>query len=101
MIRVTFGSVYGQRILPTVGDDPEDYHPYYSEDRPYDLKTNKEEYDFSELANLIRIIDQNPDSIEQVISMKEVMQYFAINILTGSWDDYRFFKEQLLSISRA
>ena len=74
------------------GNDPEDYHPYYSEDRPYDLKTNKEEYDFSELANLIRIIDQNPDSIEQVISMKEVMQYFAINILTGSWDDYRFLK---------
>ena len=24
--------------------------------------------------------------------MKEVLQYFAINILTGSWDDYRFLK---------
>ena len=74
------------------GNDPEDYHPYHSEDRPYDLKSNKEEYDFSELAKLIRIINQNPDSLDQVLNMKEVLQYFAINILTGSWDDYRFLK---------
>jgi len=74
------------------GDAPEDYHPYYDDQRPYDLKTNKDGYDFSELANLIRIINQNPDSLEQVISMKEVIQYLAINILTGSWDDYRFLK---------
>jgi len=74
------------------GDEPEDYHPYYSEDRPYDLKTNKEDYDFSELAKLIRIINQNPDSLESVISIKEVLQYLAINLLTGSWDDYRFLK---------
>ena len=74
------------------GSDPEDYHPYYNEERPYDLKTNKQEYDFAELAKLIRIINQNPDSLEQVINMKEVLQYLAINILTGSWDDYRFLK---------
>ena len=27
------------------GDDPEDYHPYYDDKRPYELKTNKDEYD--------------------------------------------------------
>ena len=74
------------------GDAPEDYHPYVDQDRPYDLKTNKEGYDYSELANFIKIINQSPDSLEQVISMKEVLQYLAINILTGSWDDYRFLK---------
>ena len=74
------------------GNDPEDYHPYHTEDRPYDLKTNKEGYDFTKLARLIRIINQSPDSLEQVLNMKEVLQYFAINILTGSWDDYRFLK---------
>ena len=74
------------------GDDPEDYHPYYDDKRPYELKTNKDEYDFSALARLIRIINQTPDSLELVISMKEVLQYFAINLLTGSWDDYRFLK---------
>ena len=25
------------------GNTPEDYHPYYNEERPYDLKTNKQE----------------------------------------------------------
>ena len=60
--------------------------------RPYELKTNKEEYDYSKLARLIRIIDQAPDSLEMVLSIKETLQYFAVNILTGSWDDYRFLR---------
>ncbi len=26
------------------GGDPEDYHPYYDDERPYTLKTNKDSY---------------------------------------------------------
>ena len=74
------------------GDNPEDYYPYYDDTRPYELKTNKEEYDYSKLARLIRIINQAPDSLEMVLSIKETLQYFAVNILTGSWDDYRFLR---------
>ena len=74
------------------GDNPEDYYPYYDDTRPYELKTNKEEYDYSKLARLIRIINQVPDSLELVLSIKETLQYFAVNILTGSWDDYRFLR---------
>ena len=74
------------------GDNPEDYYPYYDDTRPYELKTNEEEYDYSKLARLIRIIDQAPDSLEMVLSIKEALQYFAVNILTGSWDDYRFLR---------
>ena len=74
------------------GDDPEDYHPYYDDKRPYELKTNKDEYDYSKLARLIRILHQTPDSLELVLDIKETIQYFAMNILTGSWDDYRFLK---------
>ena len=74
------------------GDNPEDYYPYYDDTRPYELKTNEEEYDYSKLARLIRIIDQAPDSLEMVLSIKETLQYFAVNILTGSWDDYRFLR---------
>ena len=29
------------------GDDEENYHPYWGDDRPYELKTNKEIYDYS------------------------------------------------------
>ena len=74
------------------GDNPEDYYPYYDDTRPYELKTNEEEYDYSKLARLIRIINQVPDSLEMVLSIKETLQYFAVNILTGSWDDYRFLR---------
>lgn len=71
------------------GNDAEDYQPYWGDDRPYALKTNKEIYDYSKLARLIRIIDQEPDSLEFVLNVKETLQYLAMNILTGSWDDYR------------
>ena len=74
------------------GDEPEDYYPYYGDDRPYELKTNKEENDFSKLARLIKIIHNSPDSLEMVLNIKETIQYFALNILFGNWDDYRFLK---------
>ena len=71
------------------GNDAEDYEPYWGDERPYELKTNKEIYDYSKLARLIRIINQEPDSLEFVLNVKEALQYLAMNILTGSWDDYR------------
>ena len=74
------------------GNDPEDYHPYYSETRPYDLKTNEDQYDYSKLARLVRIIHNTPDSLDMVLNIKTTLQYFAMNILTGSWDDYRFLR---------
>ncbi|MBC8215039.1 MAG: CotH kinase family protein [Candidatus Marinimicrobia bacterium] len=77
------------------GDDAEAYHPYHDEERPYSLKTNKDEYDFTQLARLIRIINQTPDglladSLEKVLHVEEVLKYFAMNILVGGWDDYWF-----------
>ena len=74
------------------GNDSEDYHPYYSETRPYELKTNEGQYDYSKLARLIRIVHNTPDSLEMVLDIKTTLQYFAMNILTGSWDDYRFLR---------
>jgi len=74
------------------GNSPEDYHPYYDDERPYQLKTNKDEYDYSKLARLIRVIHDSPDSLEMVLNVKKALQYFAVNILTGSWDDYRFLR---------
>ncbi|MBL7014279.1 MAG: CotH kinase family protein [Candidatus Marinimicrobia bacterium] len=74
------------------GDDPENYHPYHDDERPYNLKTNKDEWNYSKLARLISIIHQSPDSLEMVLDVKEALQYFAVNVLTGSWDDYRFLR---------
>jgi len=78
------------------GPDPEDYYPN-NEGRPYELSTNEEEFDYSQLARFIDILNNTPDddfvdSIEQILVVPEVLQYFAMNILTGSWDDYRVLK---------
>ena len=71
------------------GPDPEDYHPWVDGDRPYELKTNKDEYDYTQLARLINIINNDPDSLEHILDVSGFVKYLAINILTGSWDDYR------------
>ena len=74
------------------GNSPLDYHPYHNEERPYELKTNKDEYNYSKLARLIRVINQNPDSLDLVLDTKEALQYFAMNVILGGWDDYRFLR---------
>ncbi len=71
------------------GSNPSDYHPWVDDNRPYDLKTNDDEYDFIQLARLIHIINNDPDSLEHVLDVSEFIKYLAINILTGGWDDYR------------
>ncbi len=76
------------------GPNPEDYYPYIDGERPYELKTNKNLYDYSQLARLIRIITQTSDeefadSLESIIKVSEVLKYLAMNTLVGSWDDYR------------
>ncbi len=79
------------------GSDPSNYHPYSNDTRPYELKTNVEEYDYSELAHFIDVINNSPpsvkkDSLESVLVVTDFIKYLAVNIMTGSWDDYRYLK---------
>jgi spore coat protein CotH len=68
---------------------------YIGEDNKaaYELKTNEEINDYSQLARLIEVINITPDnsfpdSLEKVLAVPEVLKYFAMNILVGHWDDY-------------
>ena len=79
------------------GPDPDNYHPYQDETRPYELKTNVDAYDYSELARLITILHETPnhllpDSLEQVLVVTDVLKYAAMNVLLGNWDDYWFLR---------
>ncbi len=84
------------------GDTPEHYHPenyipFCGETKPYELKTNKVEYDYSQLARLIRIINKTPDnhsedSLSTILAVPEFLKYLAVNVLTGSWDDHWYLK---------
>ncbi len=79
--------------LTYLGDDP-DLYKLDSGSRPvYELTTNDKTNDYSQLARLIKIINNTPsdllpDSLEKVLAVPEVLKYFATNILVGSWDDY-------------
>ncbi len=81
--------------LQYLGDNPSTYAALSSGGRPvYELQTNETENDFSQLARLIRVINNTPsnsmaDSLEMLLDIPTVLKYFAMNVLVGSWDDYR------------
>lgn len=59
----------------------------------YELTSNEETGDYSKLVRLISIINNTPaavwqDSLENFLDVRGVLQYLAINLLVGGWDDY-------------
>ena len=75
------------------GSNPEEYK--YG--RGYDLKTNIELNDYSELADFIGIVNNTPSSVfirelEKAFDLEEFIKYLAVNVLVAGWDDYRFLK---------
>jgi hypothetical protein len=81
--------------LQYIGEDPSAYAAITSDNRPaYELQTNETGNDFSQIVRLARILHQTPsgamaDSLEAVVDVSTILKYFAMNVLLGSWDDYR------------
>ncbi len=77
-----------------LGNDPQTYINLNDNGRKvYELKTNSQQNDFTQLVRFISILNNTPtsqlaDSLEKILDVPNILQYFAINILTGSWDDY-------------
>lgn len=67
---------------------------YFSDGFPaYELTTNEETNDYTQLARFINLINNTPsgnfqDSLETIFNYAGFLEYQAINFLTGSWDDY-------------
>ncbi|MFN8206304.1 MAG: CotH kinase family protein [Bacteroidales bacterium] len=80
--------------LNYLGTNPDLYKSIQSSGRPaYELKTNEQAADFSSLARFILIINNTGsgslrDSLEKISDPYEFLQYFVINNLLGSWDEY-------------
>lgn len=81
--------------LKYLGSDPNLYKNLISDGRPaYELTTNETIGDFSKFGKFIDVINNTPsntlsDSVEKYLDVRRVLQYFAMNTLIGSWDDYR------------
>ena len=77
----------GNSTLEWLGQDQESYYPFY------DLKTNEEENDWSDLINFIDVLDNTPindfpESIENVFHIHNWIFFFALNNLFVNLDSY-------------
>lgn len=83
--------------LNYIGNDPDLYKLTQGERRVYELKTNEEKDDYSDLANLINIINNASDSdfkskLEEIFNIDVFLKYLAVEIFTGHWDGYSYNK---------
>lgn len=83
--------------LSYISENPDDYRwsPEWADRRVYDLKTNTELDDYSDLASLISFLEFSDEIefenlIEDYINVDGVIRWMAIDILTGNWDNYWF-----------
>jgi len=75
------------------GENPDEYKLTSGNRRAYELKTNEEEDDYSDLASLISFLENSNtqtfiSEIERYINVDGVIRWMAIDILTGNWDNY-------------
>ncbi|MEJ5302374.1 MAG: T9SS type A sorting domain-containing protein [Bacteroidales bacterium] len=77
------------------GSQPDDYRSFWSGGRPvYELKTNEDAADFTRFARFVSLLNLTPvasfpDSLEKIADIENILSYFAMDVLLGSWDDYR------------
>jgi len=83
------------------GADQQTYKDFQSSSstggRAYDLQTNDIVDDYSDLVDLITLLNQPADAyfavqIAQKIDVDEFLKAFALDVATGNWDDYMYNK---------
>jgi spore coat protein H len=83
--------------LNYLGSNPELYKVTIGDRRVYDLRTNTEEDDYSDIAHFIDVLNNTPDNeficeIEKVFNLDDYLKIIAIDIFTGNWDGYIYNK---------
>ncbi len=79
------------------GSDPDEYKFMSGDHRTYELKTNEETDDYSDIAGFIDIlnntpIDELPCALESVFNVQDYLKIAAVDVLTANWDGYIFNK---------
>jgi len=96
--------------LVYLGDDQQTYKDIASGSttggRAYDLQTNEADDDYSDLLELIRILDQEPDStfarsVASVLNVDQALKAFAMDVVAGNWDDYMYNKNNYFLYRKA
>ncbi len=77
--------------LDYLGNDPDAYKLTSNGDRVYELLTNKDEDDYSDLANFIDVLNNSsiadlPCNLEAVFNVDDFLRVMAFDVLAGNWD---------------
>jgi spore coat protein CotH len=99
-----FGNSYGNLYkclwpadLAYLGNDPDLYKFTSGDRRAYDLVTNTEEDDYSDLAHFIDILNNTPLNglaceIDKVFNLDDYLKIMAADVILGNWDGYIYNK---------
>lgn len=83
--------------LHYISSNPDDYKLLAGDRRVYELKTNEEEDDYSDLANFIDVLNNTSNNnlyceLNKVFDIEDFLEILAIDVLTGNWDGASFNK---------
>lgn len=81
--------------LAYISSNPDDYKP--ANGPAYELKTNEEADDYSDLAHFIDVLNNTSDAnlpaeLEKIFNVNNFLKYLAVEYFTGQWDGYSFNK---------
>lgn len=81
--------------LTYIGSDPDAYKFEHDGRQAYALKNNLVSNDYSDLAELIRILDQTdpddfPELLEPVFNVNTYLKSYVVEVLAGHWDAYSY-----------
>ena len=80
-----------------LGNDPDLYKISSGDKRVYELKTNQDKDDYSDLALLIDVLNNTPTNdlpcaLEKIFNVNSYLKAIAFDILAGNWDGPLFNK---------
>lgn len=83
--------------LSYIGPNPDQYKLMSGDRRVYDLKTNTELDDYSDLAHFIDVLNNTPinqlaNLLEPIFNVQDYLKIMALDVITSNWDGYIFNK---------
>jgi spore coat protein CotH len=83
--------------LKYLGSNPDLYKLSSGDRRVYDLRTNEEFDDYSDLAHFIDVLNNTPLNsleceLEKIFNLNDYLKVIAVDVITGNWDGYIYNK---------
>ncbi|MEZ5199263.1 MAG: CotH kinase family protein [Bacteroidales bacterium] len=83
--------------LAYLGPDPDAYKYTIGERRAYDLKTNTEADDYSDIAQFIGVLNNSTSQqficeMDDVFNIYDYLKVIAVDVFIGNWDGYIYNK---------